>query len=79
MSNTKVFTPATPSLIELWRSYPGAKSGCIETADYFSNTNQDYDTGYFTAEPYEVDRHKEVSEQEFINVIYNRYELPKQG
>lgn len=78
MSN-KIYTPATPDLIELWCSYSGAKSGDIDTVKSFSNTNQDLETGYFTAESsvctfFITLNHTKVTEQEFINVIYNRYE-----
>lgn len=71
----KVYTKATPRLVELWKNYKGKKSGYIEDVEAFDNCDSEGNTGFFHACNYNHNYigsgYKEVSEQEFIDIINN--------
>lgn len=71
----RVYTEATDRLRKLFDNYKGVKYGRPEFAVFFDNTNALDNTGFFTAKSngadsyYERNNYKEVSEQEFIDII----------
>lgn len=67
----RIYTKATDRLRELHKNYGGAKSGNSETACWFDNTDNNDNSGNFSAvigssDYYIKEGYKELSEQEFI-------------
>lgn len=77
----KVYTKATTKLAELWKNYKGQKSGHIEDVEAFDNCDNEGNTGNFYAcntlscDEYKTHGYKQVSEQEFIDVINNNISI----
>lgn len=73
----RVYTKATPKLVELWKNYKGKKGGYLGDVEAFDNCDNEGNTGNFYAchtlscNEYKTHDYKEVSEQEFIDVINN--------
>lgn len=69
----KIYTHATDRLKQLHREFKGQKSGIAEQANYFDNCTEMDETGNFHAQfgyfGYAENDYKEVSEEEFINIV----------
>ena len=77
MENKRVYTKATDRLKRLHKEYGGLKSGNPDTAQWFDNTDAEWESGNFYAEErdnpvwYNEERmnFKELSEEEFIKFM----------
>lgn len=71
----RVYTEATPRLIELHKNYKGNKFGNSDYAVWFDNTNTKDETGFFTAtdgdseDYWKLRNYTYLSEQEFIEFM----------